>query len=697
MAIDQRHRLNRYILPTLSFVFLSLISVYVYADSGSNENDKKFLTGLYAINLASSLDPFNDKNVPHDTVFDTYRLYTSRFEQGGKLWYRLRVGFFPTNQAAQITYKSLEAQYPGAWVTKVSVQEKEFSASTAISYSPSLAAAPQPVAPPGQEPVQDNTFILSNERIAQYMEEARQSMAKGDYSRAIIIYTKVLESPDHPFLQDAQEFLGLARERKKQFAHAKAEYEKYLSLYPKGEGADRVRQRLAGLITASEPEQQKLREAKKRKDKSSWQTYGSLAQYYRRDVSSTDATGETINQSELATDLDVTSRLRNRDYDIRSRFTGGYIWDFLDSNDNEFRVTSLYIDAKDRQRNLSGRIGRQSRSTGGVLGRFDGLLLGYQLSPIVKANVVTGYPVESSNLDEIKTDKNFYGVSLDFGTFAKTWDFNTFVIQQEIDGIIDRQAVGGEIRYFEPNRSFLSLVDYDTSYDVLNTLLFLGNWTMPDKTTFNFVLDHRKSPILTTSNALQGQTVATISELLSLFSEDEIRSLAEDRTPDSRSYTIGVSRPLDTKFQISGDVTMTNLSDTPASGGVQAIDSTGNDYFYSVQLIGNSLIKEGDLGILGLRYSDTSSASTTTLSLNTRYPVNHEWRINPRLRLDHRVYTSDNSEQWTYVPSIRLNYRWRKQTQFEMELGGESSNRELTDTTERSSSYFLDIGYRHDF
>lgn len=685
------------ILAALFYVLFSLYPIHGYAESDFATNDGKYLSGLYAINLASSLDPFNNKNVRHDPLFDTYRIYTSRFDKDGTQWYRLRVGFFPDKETADKILESLSTRYPGCWITRVTEAEKERSAMTAIEFTSSDATVPASIPPPRQDASEPDIPPLPKERIARYMEEARQSMANGDNSRAVMIYTKVLEYPDHPYRQDALEFLGLARERKKQYAHAIAEYEKYLSLYPDGEGAKRVRQRLTGLITATEPAQEKLRESKQRKTKSEWKTYGGLSQYYRRDESSTDATGTTVNQSELATDLDISSRMRNRDYDVRSRFTGGYIWDLLDSNDNEFRITSLYLDATDRQWNISGRLGRQSRSTGGVLGRFDGVLLGYQFSPVIRGNIVTGYPVESSNLDEIRTDKEFYGASFDFGSFANKWDFNTFVIQQNVEGLLDRQAVGGEIRYFETNRSFLSLLDYDTSYDVLNTLLFLGNLTLPDKTSFNFVFEQRKSPILTTSNALQGQTVATVSELLTLFSEDEIRSLAKDRTPDSRSITLGVSRPLDSRFQISGDVTVTNLSDTPASGGVPATDSTGNDYFYSVQLIGNSLIKQGDLGILGLRYADTSSASTTTLSLNTRYPVNHEWRINPRLRLDQREFASDNTQQWTVLPSIRVNYRWRKRTQLEIELGGEWSSHELTDQTEKTSAYFLNAGYRHDF
>ena len=52
------------------------------------------------------------------------------------------------------------------------------------------------------------------------------------------------------FSKEAQEYLGLARERNGQLAHAKAEYRIYLAKYPEGEDAQRVRQRLDALVTA---------------------------------------------------------------------------------------------------------------------------------------------------------------------------------------------------------------------------------------------------------------------------------------------------------------------------------------------------------------------------------------------------------------------------------------------------------------
>jgi len=55
------------------------------------------------------------------------------------------------------------------------------------------------------------------------------------------------------------------------------------------------------------------------------------------------------------------------------------------------------------------------------------------------------------------------------------------MIEQQVDGILDRRSVGGEARYFDPVKSLLSYVDYDVSYSQLNTFLMLGNWILPNQ------------------------------------------------------------------------------------------------------------------------------------------------------------------------------------------------------------------------
>ena len=544
-------------------------------------------------------------------------------------------------------------------------------------------------------------------RMSELMDEAGGAMIDRNFRRAVQLYTKILRNPESVFRQDAQELLGLARDRNGQAAHAKAEYKKYLKLYPEGPGADRVRQRLSGLLTAAAKPKGKLRKAKKSgtKGESDWdhQIFGSLSEFYSYNDSEAEDGTRTINQSQSLTSLDFNTRSRSDRYEIRTQFFGTHEVD-LRSNaaDDISRVNNLYVDLEDRKWELSGRFGRQSRSSGGVLGRFDGGMISYEVLSQVKINGVFGYPVASSKDSAFNTDKRFYGGSINLGTFWNSVDFNLFAINQEVNGVDDRQAVGGEIRYFDPKKSLFSYVDYDTSYDELNIFLINGGWTFPTKTRLNLVLDYRKSPILTTSNALIGQTVQDVSLLLNTLSEDEIRQLAIDRTATSKSATIGIVQDLNEKYQVVAEVTVSELSGTTASPNpailpvvtVPANPPTGKDYFYLAQFIASNFFMEGDINIIEMRYSDTMNNDSYSLNLNLRYPFTQNLRINPRIQTNYRKNKNDDGESLTIRPLLRVDYRWKKWLRFEMEGGREWREDTILGNTNKTAGYFARVGFR---
>ncbi len=689
---------------------------------------------VYSINLLSSAKPIDPSTQTRKDLFGKHTLYTTEYKKNGITWHRLRLGFFFSKETAEKVMPLILKTYPTAWITKVHADaarkilqtsgsivatrlirrppiQKIGTTSSSLSQGgvPQMKKDEAPSPEPSSfsqetsllEAVQESKDPSEAHAPLSLLEEANQAMTGKEYRRAIQLYTKILSDPNHKDRQAAQELLALARERNGQLAHAKAEYEKYLQLYPKGEEAQRVRQRLYGLLTARATPRDKLRKSKKTAGGEAWRkdVRGSLSQFYWRDKSRSNISGEILDRSLLTTDLDITTRLRNDRYEVEGLFIGGYDNDFNDDSEDETRVNDLYIDALDKKSKVSGRLGRQSRSTGGVLGRFDGGLFNYQALPQVAFSLVGGYPVDFFTRNNINWDKNFYGLSMDLGTFADRWDFNTFYITQEDNGIADRKAVGGEVRYYDPHRSFFSLVDYDTSYDSMNIFLFVGNWLFPDNTNVNLSLDYRKSPLLTTSNALQGQSVETLDDLLDTYSEEEIRQLAEDRTATSKTFTLGASHPLNSKLQVSGDMTLSRLSGTKASGGVEAFEGTGTEGFYSAQLTASSLIKEGDIAVVGLRYADASTSNTVSLNLNTRYPVNRTWRINPRFRVDYRENTDTIGRQLKYRPSIRMDYYWKRRIRIEVEAGGEWSDDKISgfDENEKTRGYFWNIGYRADF
>jgi len=676
----------------------------------------------YVINLASSVTPFEVYDLPEPEIFmglpdvggiQAYRVYTTTFVKNGKTWHRLRFGFFRKVKQADIVREKLKAYYPDSWIAKASVAERTRSGETMIAgnlYGADAGTADEPevaaVAPAAVIPHEVAAGnVVSPERLASLVQEARNNMTDKDYAGAIRLYTKILEQPDNQYSRDSLEYLGLARERKGQLAQAKMAYRTYLARYPEGEGTERVKQRMAALMTARKQPKNKLsakRTKSRNEEDSQWDVFGGISQYYRRNENTInigdDDESTTLTQSSLDSNTDITARLRGSDYNLQARFTGGYLHDFLDEGVNSnTTVSSLYFDASSTQSDMSMRIGRQSRSTGGVLGRFDGLLLGFPLTSKFSASAVGGFPVESSTDSFEGTDRYFYGLTLEAEGFAKGWDANAFVIEQQMDGLTDRRAVGGELRYFDVTRSFFTLVDYDIHYNELNIGQLLGNWTFADKTTVNLVADYRRSPILTTRNALVGQSVSSIDGLQDSFTASEIQDLARDRTATSKLATLGVSHPVTEKFQVSGDVTAFNLSGTSASGGVAATEGTDTDFVYNLQLVGSNLVKQGDISITGLRYSDAGDRDTYSLNFNTRYPVTSDFRVNPRFRVDYRNNRNDGTDQITYRPSLRLDYRIKRRLRLEADIGGEYSNRELVDGSDSSNSYFVNMGYRADF
>ena len=161
-----------------------------------------------------------------------------------------------------------------------------------------------------------------------------------------------------------------------------------------------------------------------------------------------------------------------------------------------------------RDWNTEVRLGRQTRNTGGVLGRFDGGLLSWQASPWLRLNARRRGAGCAALADEpFKDDKFFYGASIDLGPFLDGFDVSLYAIEQRDRDWIDRQAIGAEVRYLTPNLSAFATVDYDVHYSELNAAILSGSWTLPDQSAFNGAIEFRKSPFLSTWTALAGSAV----------------------------------------------------------------------------------------------------------------------------------------------------------------------------------------------
>jgi len=669
--------------------------------SNQQEDTKHNIDNYFVINLSTTNDLSKFNNILKQVTARKHALYISELEIDNRIWYQYRMGFFIDLKAAESAINEYENEFPLARILRISNAEKQMATEKIRAFN----TATSPISGITQKYKHPENAQVVYQKL---IKTGSQSLSIENYTKAINAFNELLSYPENSFSMDAQELLGFAYELNGQIAYARHSYEQYLSLYPESKGATRVQQRLASLITARKSAPNDLRDAKADKIIPKWETFGSISQFYRRDTSSFDIDTETatsvinitdnrVNISEIDTLLNYNARRRSDNYDLRARFTGGYIYDLQSNSEtsNEVPVNELYFDALDIKNNANARIGRQRTNKGGVFGRFDGIDTGYQINDWVKINFTTGYLVptvtESANKDAF-----FTSLRVDTGTFFNAWDFSFYYMQQDEGEVAARQAIGSEFRYFHPRRSLFGLIDHDILFNETNTILLNGSWTLDNKISLNGAIDLRQSPLLTIQNALQGQTFKTIKEMLASFSEDQLLDIARDRTAQVKTFILGMSMPLSRSYTFNADITSSKISATEASAGIEAFPATDTEYFINTQVVGNHVFKQNDSSIVGLNYNDTTHNETLSLRWNYRIPLTQKIRLNPRVSIAERN-NDDDTSQSIFGLAFKMDYRWDRRTSFEFELSSESSDKTLVSGQEKNDIFYINLGYHHNF
>ena len=571
--------------------------------------------------------------------------------------------------------------------------------------------------------------------VAGWMDEGRAALRRNNPGGAIPLFTKILKYPENQYSAEAQELLGLARQKSGQLGEARAEYEDYLRRYPSGEQSERVRQRLAGIVTANDDASAVLRTPNKvppgsppigrfaPSNETVWTLVGSASAFYIRDDSfravrdptvapdpTADPDSHRVHQNEMLSSLDATATWNNDQTKGKIRFSGSEEYR-IDSERNLAGLAALSVDTLVKDWNLRTVAGRQTLNTDGVLGRFDGALFSWQPLPMVKVDLVGGSPALSRFDLPFKNEKFFYGAGLGLSPYLG-WETTLYAIQQRDRELVDREAVGADLRYYDANKFAFGNVDYDVHFQQLNAAIFSGSWILPDKSTIYGGADYRRTPFLSTWNALINQPFATLYDLLKaqtngLLTNDQLlcaRDLtqcARDQTPIFKSAMLGFSHPLSDKLQVSADATVVNLTQpiSPFGGLDPSLASlpAGNEYFYSAQLIGNNIFKDGDMYIGALRYSQLATSNRYVLDLNTRFPLTNEWRLSPRLRLGYAVGTGIDLKEYTVLPSFLVDYYWTKDLNLEFEIGAQWTSSNQAGIKSKDTELLATIGLRYDF
>ena len=443
--------------------------------------------------------------------------------------------------------------------------------------------------------------------------------------------------------------------------------------------------------------------------------YGSFSMYYYHGASHTDTTTTIGNvqtpssltvtdQSSLITNLSVTARSYSDAYDNRMVFQDFYAANFLPGQDNTNRLNAAFYELRSRFHDYSARLGRQSALGGGVLGRFDGVSAGFGFLSNWRANAVAGQLSDQT----IGSKPVFLGAGLDFGV-KSSMGGQIYAIKQTVYGLTDRQAVGGNLRYFDQNRTAIAQVDYDTLFKALNMFTLQGTFTGISSTDYNFLFDWRRTPLLSIRNAVNGTTSSIDILLQNGWTQDDLLSLAKQRTATTSLAQFGLTNHIREKWQIGTDFSVSNTSGLPASGtlnpdfttGVEgfvpATPSTGVAWTLSERVIGSDLISRGDVSVCSLSYTRSPLIAGTTLLLNNHSVIRELWTLDSTLRF---FWQSDGQggRENIIAPTLKLGYRVKSSLLLETEGGLEWTSATPgsmpASTTNRT---YISVGFRWDF
>lgn len=610
-------------------------------------------------------------------------------------------------------------ELPTAEVTPAPVAE--------VVAAPELAAEPARKGP-----------LLSPEKVESlaqnFFVEARDAFDRADYPKAINRLNRVLGLPSNAQTMAAQALLGESREKNGEIAKARAEYELYLKLFPNSADAGRIKERLAGLPSVDVIKRQATKPVRDDKP-AEWVVTGSLSSYLFTGRTQTDSGPKVKDQESLISNISLNARLRDSVTDTRFVFRDTDSRNNLNSRSDYNRVYNAYAERTDREVGYFVRAGRQNPSGAGVLERFDGITGGYNLGSDWRISGVYGKAVEFNS----PFSKDFYGASIDFLPQISRPGASLYVIEQNLDGFLNRRAVGSEFRYFDGQFTGYGNLDYDLLYKGLNIAALQGNFLTQSGTNYFVSYDYRKSPSLSLSNALASSGFTTVDDLVNRVGISQARTLVTDNTAVAKAFAAGVTVPVTERWQIGADYRMSSISGTnvqlPLNQICKSLESTGDPsnprciggprgdtlvselcepnsfdianntcrassstagttHIYSAQAIGTNLFVPNAVGVVNTSWITGPDYTGQSLGLNYILPFGETWRLESNLR--YYTQKSDNGQNSTqFSPSLKLVRQWNS-LYLEGEVGYNDSKNSGTTQSETKREY-LYMGIRWDY
>lgn len=685
--------------------------------------------------------------MPVPRSLQDYTVYTEKRVVGTRTFYEVHLGHFDNRAEAERAQRLLAGRFPQARVIDLNLPrepepEPVVAAAAAVPPSAPAIAAPSPVpsAPamaasasvPGDPAAATAAPVPSDldRRAAELLAAARAAQAAGQLPDALATLGRLLDMPPNASSREAQALAAVLRAQSGDLARARTELELFLSRYPNGADADRLRAELARL--PAEPRRSRVRAPVP----PSTTLAGSISQFYYGGQSKvrtqefqdspisglpelqTESSFSGTDQKQAVSSVDVNWRHRDAERDMRFVFRDSYTADLLASGRSRNRLSALYFDHRSSSLGTQVRIGRQSGTGGGVLGRFDGVQGGVHVAPKWRVNGVAGMPADKL----LDSKRRFWGTSLDAEAITPELSGSLYLIEQTIDGEVDRRGLGSELRYFSGGVSAFGTVDYDQALRALNIAMLQGTWQTEANTVVNLLIDRRATPMLALGNALFFQTASPPAQSLrELLASGATVGDLRTRVRGLNSYTtqavIGVTTPVSAKWQLGGDIRSTQIGEiAPVPELLPFGQKPTRVLALGTQLIGSNLHSLRDTHVLGLSWlkgstqlvavADPVDPANSTYRDSTYTAVllnyNHSSLIRDALTLEPSIKfyrQSDNAglrtTRWT--PGLRLSWRLGQQFTAESELTSEFSKTSSPARNESSNRVYYYLGARYDF
>jgi len=353
--------------------------------------------------------------------------------------------------------------------------------------------------------------------------------------------------------------------------------------------------------------------------------------------------------------------------DIRIYFYGMYSHEFLTQGDDQYKIYKFFAEWNNMGSVLNLRVGRQPASGNTLFSRFDGVTIGYKLSPLVTFNIAGGLPVNTftSNRLGIQTDERFYEAYLSVYDWYH-FGGKLFFTQQFYQSFLTRSAAGLNGYWMKDNLNLSSIVDYDLNFMRLNDALLSADYAW-GPVRYSAAAEYRKNPFLDYETALQDPNFcglsaapASFADLTRQLSRSEIETCALKNTFHTVDLRGGVS--IDFSKVWHAELRYAHTTGTGGQlttvGGTTTMSSTDQrSDRVSLFVSERNGLQASEVWTLLLMYEPWTDYETMSVfSTLSKYWWGNSLQAGLRFRGDQTTYHATGNRTTQFVPGFILSY-----------------------------------------